>query len=52
MILIVGATGFLGTEICQLAYAKGDSIPMEETLKTYPVRLRSVREYVRQVLSA
>jgi uncharacterized protein YbjT (DUF2867 family) len=28
-----------------LAYAKGDQIPMEETLRRYPVRLRSVREY-------
>ena len=28
-----------------LTYARGDEIPMEETLRRYPVRLRSVREY-------
>jgi len=30
----------------QLAYAKGDEIPMDDTLKRYPMKLRSVREYV------
>lgn len=29
----------------------GDPIPMESTLRTYPVRPRSVREYARQALS-
>lgn len=35
-----------------LAYAAGDPIPMEETLRTYPVALRSVRDYAREALSA
>ncbi|HEX2191302.1 MAG TPA: SDR family oxidoreductase [Longimicrobiaceae bacterium] len=35
-----------------LSVARGDPIPMEETLRTYPVRLRSVREYAREVLAA
>jgi uncharacterized protein YbjT (DUF2867 family) len=34
-----------------LAYAAGDEIPMEETLRTHPVQLHSVREYARQVLA-
>jgi uncharacterized protein YbjT (DUF2867 family) len=34
-----------------LAVAAGDPIPMDHVLATYPVRLRSVREYARQALS-
>jgi hypothetical protein len=33
-----------------LACARGDPIPMEETLEHYPLRLRTVREYAREVL--
>lgn len=35
-----------------LGYAAGDPIPMEETLRTFPIRLRSVREYARASLGA
>jgi NADH dehydrogenase len=35
-----------------LNYARGDEILMEETLRRYPVRLTSVREYARSVLTA
>jgi uncharacterized protein YbjT (DUF2867 family) len=35
-----------------LNYARGDEIPMEETLRRYPVRLTSVRDYARGVLTA
>lgn len=35
-----------------LNYAKGDAIPMEDTLRVLPVPLRSVRDYARQVLAA
>lgn len=35
-----------------LAYAAGDPIPMTETLRKYPLPLRTVREYARQVLAA
>ncbi len=34
-----------------LAYAKGDSIPMQATLARYPVSLTSVEEYARRVLA-
>jgi uncharacterized protein YbjT (DUF2867 family) len=33
-----------------LSYAAGDPIPMEETCRTFPVRLRSVREYAREAV--
>ena len=35
-----------------LGYAKGDSIPMGETLRRHPVELRSVRDYARDTLGA
>jgi uncharacterized protein YbjT (DUF2867 family) len=35
-----------------LNYAAGDPIPMEETLRTFPVRLRSVREYARAAVGS
>lgn len=35
-----------------LNYARGDEIPMEETLRRYPVHLTSVRDYARSVLTA
>ena len=35
-----------------LDYARGDEIPMEETLRKIPVRLTSVRDYARTVLGA
>lgn len=35
----------------RLNCAQGDPIPMEETLRTYPVSLTSVRNYARRVLS-
>lgn len=34
-----------------LGVAAGDPIPMEETLRTFPVRLRSVRDYARDVVA-
>src|SRR5678809_1050961 len=34
-----------------LDYARGDEIPMDETLKRYPLTLTSVREYARSVLT-
>lgn len=34
-----------------LSVAAGDPVPMEETLRSYPVRLRSVREYARDALA-
>ena len=34
-----------------LAYAGGNSIPMADTLKEFPVRLRSVREYASQAIT-
>lgn len=34
-----------------LAYAKGDAIPMEQTLRDYPLELRTVSEYARQALA-
>jgi uncharacterized protein YbjT (DUF2867 family) len=33
-------------------YAAGDPIDMQETLRTFPVQLTSVREYAERVLSA
>jgi uncharacterized protein YbjT (DUF2867 family) len=33
-----------------LGYAAGDAIPMEETLRTFPIRLHSVRDYARAAL--
>ena len=33
-----------------LAYAKGNAIPMEETLRKFPIPLRSVRDYAQQAL--
>ena len=33
-----------------LGCARGDAIPMEATLRDYPLRLRTVREYARDVL--
>jgi NADH dehydrogenase len=35
-----------------LGYGRGDAIPMEETLRRFPVRLRSVRDYATDVLRA
>lgn len=35
-----------------LAYAAGDPIPMAETLRTYPLRLRTVREHAQRVSAA
>ena len=35
-----------------LALAKGDAIPMDETLRRLPLRLTSVRDYARAVLAA
>lgn len=35
-----------------LAYASGDTIPMDETLSRFPVRLRSVHEFARDALFA
>ena len=35
----------------RLNYAQGDPIPMEDTLRTYPLQLTSVRDYARRVLS-
>jgi uncharacterized protein YbjT (DUF2867 family) len=32
-------------------YAKGDSVEMQETLKTFPVQLTSVRDYAQSVLT-
>jgi uncharacterized protein YbjT (DUF2867 family) len=32
------------------AYAAGDVVPMEETLRRYPVQLKTVREYAQSVL--
>jgi NADH dehydrogenase len=34
-----------------LGYAKGDEIAMDDTLKRYPVKLTSVQEYARDVVS-
>lgn len=34
-----------------LAYAAGDPVPMDNVLQRYPVRLRGVRDYARQVVS-
>lgn len=34
-----------------LAYAAGDPVPMTDTLRTYPLPLRTVREYAQQVLT-
>jgi len=34
-----------------LAYARGNPVPMAETLRRYPLSLRTVREYARQVLA-
>jgi uncharacterized protein YbjT (DUF2867 family) len=35
-----------------LACAEGDAVPMEETLRRFPVRLTSVREYAERALAA
>ena len=35
-----------------LALAKGDAIPMSETLARFPVRLTSVRDYAQRVLAS
>lgn len=35
----------------QLNYARGDAIPMEETLRTYELGMTSVRDYATRVLS-
>src|SRR5215218_6726776 len=35
-----------------LGYARGDAIPMDETLRQFPVALRSVREYARDVIGS
>lgn len=35
-----------------LNYAKGDEIPMQETLARYPVRMTSVRDYAQQSVKA
>lgn len=34
-----------------LGYARGDVIPMDDTLRRFPVALRSVRDYARDVLA-
>ncbi len=34
-----------------LQYAAGDAIDMEATLKTFPLRLASVRDYAQRVLT-
>lgn len=34
-----------------LAYAKGNPVPIAETLRKYPLSLRTVREYARQALA-
>ena len=33
-----------------LSYARGDAIPMDETLRHFPVALHSVRDYARDVV--
>lgn len=35
-----------------LSYAAGDVVPMEETLRRYPLRLTGVRDYARRVLGS
>ena len=35
-----------------LDYARGDEIPMEETLRRIPIELTSVRDYARAMLRA
>src|SRR3954470_17211793 len=35
-----------------LGYARGDAIPMGETLREFPVALRSLREYARDVMGS
>jgi uncharacterized protein YbjT (DUF2867 family) len=35
-----------------LSYARGDAISMAETLRSFPMELRSVRDYARDVLAA
>lgn len=49
---LAAATDSLGRTFAtlMLACAKGDPIPMEETLARYPLRLRTVRDYAREVL--
>jgi NADH dehydrogenase len=35
-----------------LSYAKGDEIPMDETLRRYPVQLTAVRDYAKRALAS
>jgi NADH dehydrogenase len=52
--LFEGATDSLQKSFSglMLDYARGDEIPMRETLERIPVKLTSVREYARSVLGA
>ena len=34
-----------------LDYARGDEIPMDDTLQRFPIALTSVRDYARSVLN-
>ncbi len=48
-----GATDSLQRAFASLSlfYARGDTIPMDATLRQFPIRLRSVEEYARGVLA-
>jgi uncharacterized protein YbjT (DUF2867 family) len=37
--------------VLSLGYARGDTIPMDDTLRQFPITLRTVREYARDVLA-
>jgi len=37
--------------VLSLCYARGDAVRMEETLRRFPIALRTVREYARDVLA-
>ena len=49
---MAGATDSLQRAFAALSlgYARGDAIPMEDTLRQFPIRLRSVRDYARDVI--
>ena len=50
---MAGATDSLQRAFAALSlgYARGDAISMDDTLRAFPVRLRTVREYARDVLA-
>ena len=49
---MAGATDSLQRAFAALSlgYARGDAIPMDDTLRQFPIRLRSVRDYARDVI--